>query len=154
MKLFCQIALLISGAALMAGCGSSVAAGPDPAKLVAVKGQVLLDNKPIEGALIVFLPKDAKMGDGANAFTDASGTYELKTSGTAGAVPGNYRVIVSRLVDPSGKAVIATPETPPANLGAIESLPRQYSDYTMSTLSATVAAPGGTFDFKLNSKGR
>ncbi len=152
MKLFCQVALLISGLATLAGCGSSIAAGPDPATLVAVKGRLTMDNVPMEKAMVIFFPQDTKMGDGASALTDASGNYEMTTGGATGAVPGSYRVIVSRLVDPAGKPVIATPETPPASLGAIESLPRQYSDFTMSKLSAKVAASGGTFDFKLTSK--
>src|SRR5438132_12962699 len=107
-KLFCQIALLVSGIATLAGCGSNVAAGPDPATFVSVKGRITLDNTPIVGAMVVFFPQDPKMGDGSNALTDASGNYELTTGGATGTVPGSYRVIVSRLVDPSGKPVVAT----------------------------------------------
>lgn len=151
-KVFCQVVLLVLGITALAGCGSSEAAGPNPASFVTVKGTVMLDNKPLEGAMVIFFPLDAKMGDGANAVTSASGEYELKTGGANGTVPGNYRVLVSRLIDPFGKPVIATPETPPANLGARESLPTRYSDYAMTTLKSKVAPPGGTFDFKLTSK--
>lgn len=149
---FCQVVLLALYATTLAGCGSSVAAGPNPESFVSVKGRVTLDDKPLEGAMVVFFPQETKMGDGANAVTDASGEYELKTGGANGTVPGSYRVLVSRLVDPFGKSVVATPDTPPANLGARESLPTRYSDYSMSVLKGQVGKQGGTFDFKLTSK--
>lgn len=151
-SLFCQVVLLMFGVATLSGCGSTVAAGPDPATFVAVKGLVTFDGKPLDSAMVVFFPQDAKMGDGATAVTVASGEYELKTNGANGAVPGNYRVMISRLVDGSGKPVIATPETPPANLGARESLATRYSDYTATILKVKVTPQGGAFDFKLTSK--
>lgn len=151
-SLFCQVVLLMLGVATLSGCGSTVAAGPDPASFIAVKGVVTLDGKPLDGAMVVFFPQDAKMGDGGTSVTEASGEYELKTNGATGAVPGNYRVMISRLVDAFGKPVIATPETPPANLGARESLPSRYSDYTATTLKVKVTPQGGSFDFKLTSK--
>ena len=101
---FCQVVLLALYATTLAGCGSSVAAGPNPESFVSVKGRVTLDDKPLEGAMVVFFPQETKMGDGANAVTDASGEYELKTGGANGTVPGSDRVLVSRLDDPFGKA--------------------------------------------------
>lgn len=151
-NVFCQIVLFVLGLTTLAGCGSTVAAGPDPATFVSVKGLVTLDGKPLEGAMVVFFPQESKMGDGANAVTSASGEYELKTNGASGAVPGSYRVLISRLVDPFGKPVIATPETPPANVGARESLPTRYSDYAMTILKIKVSTQAETFDFKLTSK--
>ena len=151
-NLLCKVMLLVIGTTFFTGCGSAASAGPKPESFVSVKGAVTMDNKPLEGAMVIFFPQDAMMGDGANAITDASGNFELTTGGASGAVPGNYRVLVSRLVDPSGRPVIATPDTPPANLGAIESLPSRYSDYTQSVLKSKVAQQGGTFDFKLTSR--
>lgn len=152
MRMLCGIGLLMVGLGSIAGCGASAAAGLSPESFVVVKGQVVMDNRPLDGAMLNFFPLEAKLGDGATAVTDASGNYELTTSGAKGVLPGSYRVIISRLVDPAGKPVVATVDTPPANLGAIESLPTRYSDYTASTLNVKVAPQGGTFDFKLTSK--
>lgn len=152
LKLLDKVLLLALGATICTGCGSAASAGPKPESFVSVKGAVTMDNKPLDGAMVIFFPQDAKMADGANAITDANGNFELTTGGATGAVPGNYRVLVSRLVDPSGRPVIATPDTPPANVGAIESLPSRYSDYSQSVLKSKVAQQGGTFDFKLTSR--
>ncbi len=151
MKVLYQLVLLVGGFGTLAGCGSA-SAGPKAESLAPVKGCVTLDNKPLEGATVFFVPQASKMGDGAFGITDASGNYEATSGGATGAPLGNYKVTVSRLVDPTGKPVVATLETPPANLGARESIPPKFSDHAVSTLKCTVATGGGTFDFKLTSR--
>lgn len=151
MKVLYQLVLLVSGMGTLAGCGSA-SASPKTESLAPVKGCVTLDNKPIEGATVTFVPLAAKMGDGAVGVTDASGNYEATAGGANGAPLGLYKVTISRLIDPVGKPVVATLESPPANLGARESILPKYSDHAISTLKCTVAAGGGTFDFKLTSR--
>ncbi|MCA9069126.1 MAG: hypothetical protein KDA84_09400, partial [Planctomycetaceae bacterium] len=70
------------------GCGSD---GPE---IVPVKGTVLLDDKPISGATITFIP----VGEGRPAIgkTDDQGQFELTTIKTGdGALIGEHEVTVT-----------------------------------------------------------
>ena len=139
----------------VAGCG-----GTPPLKLadpVPAKGTVTIDEKPLAKALVYFVPEGAKVrGPGSSAITDESGKFELATvisdKSKPGAIPGNYRVLVSSLIGPDGKMVVPDGKTPPANLAAREALPPRFSDVMISELKATVADKGGTFDFKVSSR--
>lgn len=82
--------------------------------------------------------------------TDDTGRFQLQhPSGTDGASPGQYTVVISRLVDMQGNPIKPDPNVPPADLGAVESLPARYSDFTASTLLATVPEPSGEYTFEL-----
>ena len=151
MRVLYQLMLLVGGIGTLAGCGSA-SASPKAESLVPVKGCITLDNRPLEGATVIFTPQGSKMGDGAIGTTDANGNYEATAGGATGAPLGAYKVTISRLIDSAGKPVVATLETPPANLGAREAMPPKYSDHAISALKCTVAAGGGTFDFKLTSR--
>lgn len=152
MKVLFQLVLLVSVVGTLAGCGTASASPKPESPLAPVKGIVTLDGKPLEGATIIFAPQGAKMGDGAIGVTDATGLYEATCGGATGAPIGSYKITISRLVDPSGKPVVATLDSPPANVGARESMPPKFSDHAMTALKCTVAAGGGTFDFKLSSR--
>jgi hypothetical protein len=70
---------------MAAGCGS---------KLVKVKGQLMLDGKPVEGASISFQPVE-NTGPQAQAMTDEDGNFRLSTFAEGdGAMPGEYKVII------------------------------------------------------------
>jgi hypothetical protein len=76
-------ALLLAGA----GCGGN--------KPVPVRGSVTLDGKPVEGAMVLFLPESEKAGRQASGLTGADGSFRLTTFRTDdGALPGNYKVVV------------------------------------------------------------
>lgn len=100
---------------LFAGCGES---GP---ALVSVTGTVVQDGKPLEGAAVMFLPdgssKDARPAEDT---TGPEGTYKLLTGGRFGAVPGKYRVTVTKAPTvPAGAASEAFKDDPfMANLSA------------------------------------
>lgn len=135
------------------GCGSKTTDLPEP---VPVTGTVTLDNKPLANATVYFTPTSGEKGVGATATTDANGKYELSTryggDVRKGAVPGKYRVHFSLMVDSGGKPIPADSETPPADLGARESLPTHLSDQNETRQTADVSANGGTIDFKLSRK--
>jgi hypothetical protein len=84
-------------AVFVVGCGES---GPS---LVPVSGVVTLNGKPLEGAVVSFLPDSSnQQGQPGEDLTGPSGNYKAMTRGRSGLVPGKYRVVVSKsLVDPS-----------------------------------------------------
>jgi len=89
--------------------------------------------------------------------TDDQGKYELSTpmagvsiANTKGAVPGSYKVTVSRISMPDGSAVPAeTTEADAMAEGATESVLLKYSDATTSVLTATIAEGQQTHDFEI-----
>lgn len=156
MKNYQVIWLSVSGSMFaVLGCGGATDLKlPDP---VPVKGTVLIDQQPLTNALVSFIPEGTQqMGQGANAITDASGTFELVTargsSSKPGAIAGNYKVIISRLIGPDGSPIAPVADKPPADLAARESLPPRYSDVMMSELKASVSEQGGSFDFQVMSR--
>lgn len=135
-----------------AGCGGTGPQLPDP---VPVDGSVTMDGKPLPAAIITFIPaENATEGQGANAVTDDGGEFELITAigrrTRTGAIPGKYKVVISRLIGPNGSPVVLDSGEAPANVGARESLPARYSDFTLTELKAHVTDDGGSFKFKVS----
>ena len=63
-----------------------------------VEGVVLLDGDPLEGATIVFEPEES--GQPAVGTTAADGSFQLSTQAGTGALPGNYRVHLTKITGP------------------------------------------------------
>ncbi len=131
----------------LCGCGRSAAA--PKVQTIPVKGTVTLDDKPLAGANVVFMlsnPPAAFVGT-----TQDDGTYELQgRQDLVESFKGDCKVTVSRMVKPDGS--VLAPGELPAMVQATEELPAQYSRLESTTLSATLAPEGGTFDFKLTGK--
>jgi hypothetical protein len=86
MRSYLLVAIVVG---IFAGCGSD--------GLVPVKGRVLLDGKPIEGAAVLFEPEVG--GVPATGVTDANGDFKLSTSGHGeGATAGLNKVSVAKQV--------------------------------------------------------
>jgi len=134
------------------GC-SSKSSKPD---LTPVSGTVTLDGKPLPDADIVFFLQGqsvpgytASMGK-----TDAGGKYQLKFGGQPGAVPGNFRVTVSRIVNESGAALNPEEGMDLTQLEmqglAKQSLPAKYWNLDKTELTATVEkGKAEGYDFQL-----
>lgn len=132
------------------GCGGRKSNHPP---LVPVSGTVTMDDKPLSGAIVTFVPSGSTRGDGANGFTDASGKYELVYRGNDKGVPtGEYRVVVTKLLMPDGSDFPIDSEVSPMDSPAKQVLPVRYSDVDQTTLTANVPEAGGTIDFPLKSK--
>ena len=79
---------LVAALLLLAGCGSS---GP---AMVKVSGTVMLDDKPVDGASVMFVP--IATGRPAQGKTDADGKFTLETEKPGdGAQVGEYNVAIS-----------------------------------------------------------
>ena len=85
------------------GCGGAN-------KPVPVHGVVLLDGRPLAGATITFVP-DSPGTHEAHAYSTADGSFKLSTYRPAdGAVPGEYKVLVSYTEPTPGLSASATQE--------------------------------------------
>lgn len=146
-ELLYSLALVLS----LMGCGGSETPPELPAT-AAFSGSIKLDGKPMNRGLVTFVSMTDK-GLNATGVVDADGRYSMKISvgkqEKAGAVPGKYKVVISRFLKPNGE-----PQDPsvPAEIPGRESLPPLYSVPTASQLTAEVPAAGGTADFELKSK--
>lgn len=148
-KLLPTALLTILTVAIASGCRDSGGA----VKTVKVSGAVYLDDKPLEGALVVFQSRK-HTGIGK---TDAKGRYTLEK----GAVPGQNKVIFSKTAgaaphDVAGPAasmprVDPGKDTPPMAQG--ELLPEKYSNGLKPSVTFDVPEEGTReADFRLTSK--
>jgi len=158
------MAVLVHGV----GCGPSV-----KLKTVPVSGTVTYNGQPIEGATVVLVPAVDGSGRPAGGDSGPNGKFTLQTSvgGTQmapGAIPGEYKVTVSKLAAAGGAKQIYDPNNPskPPELTAPDeakekskleemkakaSLPEKYSDAATSGLTASIKDSGSnelTFDLK------
>lgn len=139
---------------LIVGCGGGPS-GP-VYKTVPASGTVKEKegDKPVAGALVQFIPLDAKTGGGAVGMTDAEGKFELVTGSgdkaKKGVTPGKYKVTISLMVKPDGSPIPPDPTKPPAMVAGIEALSQQFSNPGMSKLVAEVGEQGGnSYDYKV-----
>jgi len=148
---------------VIAGCGGGGEAPKFLSQLVPVKGQVTRGGEPLAGVIVTYLPQEGTgTGEIATGMTDAKGEYSLRTlvtgqsaSRSQGAVPGEYRVTITKLVMPDGSAVPAdTTDADAEALGAKQLLPPEYSDPTATKLTATVAGPSSTNNFEIPAAGQ
>lgn len=145
-----SVVMMVAGAILLSGCGGGSSSGrPKP---VPTSGRVTYKSSPVAGATVSFL------GDGTSqpavAITDDDGNFVLTTNrGGDGAVPGDHRVTVSKIVGGAisaeapkaltmDEAVVAYNNK--AKQGApakpLSMLPEKYSRQESSGLQFTVKA--------------
>src|SRR5690348_15795341 len=120
-----QAAVLVAACSLaICGCGRS----PSALKIqtLTVKGTVKLDDKPLAGAVVVFMSADPPTSFVATTKDD--GSYELQgAEGRAGNLRGNCKVTISSMVEPDGSHL--APGELPAIVQAVEELPPKYSRF-------------------------
>jgi len=129
------------------GCGGD---------LVSVTGTVTVGGSdPLENGMIRFTPKDgSKQLTSAFAKIDDNGKYVLiHQSNRKGIPPGDYHVSFSLIKMPDGSPLPdqegeAEPKSS-LELGGIEFVPREYSDFKSGKNLTTVPKSGGKFDFDI-----
>ncbi|HVX13797.1 MAG TPA: hypothetical protein VHC22_21625 [Pirellulales bacterium] len=143
-----RLALAMFACMATCGCGRATA-GPPKLQTMPIKGTITLDGQPLAGADVTFIV--GALPDTFAGRTKDDGTYELQgLSGREANLNGACKVTVSRLAKRDGSPL--GPDETPADAGAVEQLPPKYSRYDATTLTATVAPTGGTFDFALTSR--
>src|SRR5262245_46202277 len=115
----CMRRILILLAILVAaGCS------PNGPPLTPVSGVVTLGGQPLANAQVRFIPQGDTKGHGGAARTGEDGKYEVianRMNNRKGLLPGQYKVVVSRLTAPDG--TVLPPETKTAETATIESVP-------------------------------
>ena len=104
------LALLLGLSLGAAGCGK-----PASAKSATVRGQVLLQSRPLIGGVVVFAPNRDRGNAGKTVFAkiDEQGHYELGRDGDPAVTPGWYRVAIAEPADLNLEAS-GYPRFPPA----------------------------------------
>ncbi|MDA0835771.1 MAG: carboxypeptidase-like regulatory domain-containing protein [Planctomycetota bacterium] len=126
---------------LLFGCGPE---GPPLLELEPVTGTVTLDGKPLNNAVVMFIPINE--GLESNAKTNDQGVYELEIRGNKGIKAGEYKVTINKRVKPDGSEL-----DPGGGMGE-NLLPAKYSEMVNTELKATVPKGGGKIDFDLKLK--
>ncbi len=131
---------------VLAGCGDPTAP-VDRLPRKALTGSVTLDGQPLTQGKIQFEPVSGAEGTTALAVGEIKdGKYSIETS--AGAVPGNYKVIISsrppakiNLSEEPGPAPKLDPEKVPAQYNSKTTLTKEVKNESVNTLD---------FDLKSN----
>jgi hypothetical protein len=119
------------------GCGQEEVVNRP--KVFPVTGVVLHDDKPVEGATVMFIPQGHSSA--AAALTDANGQFKLQTfEENDGAVPGNYKVTVRKIT--RGAAAAGSDDAPSPPGGETWLLPKKYGDAGTTDLTVTVKESG------------
>jgi len=110
---------MLCGLFALAGCGSK----DEAAGFVPVSGNITVNGNPTGNVLLTFVPQGQK-----------------------GLLPGKYKVVASRRLNPDGSP--PDPNTPPIESNARETLPAKYSDENKTELTLNIAAGDKrSFDF-------
>lgn len=127
---FVLLAVLVPLAPALAGCG------PKYPQTIPVTGTVILDDRPVAGAVVVFLPEQGQM---ATATTDGTGRFVLSTFELAdGALPGKHRVTVAKTtVEPGDQEKV------------VFLVPKEYGHPKTTPLTCNVQKEMGPVQFNL-----
>jgi hypothetical protein len=138
MQRFCWMATPVL-ALTLAGCGG------DGLTRVAIQGKLTAKGKPVDNAVVQFIPMGSTKGEGGIARSDADGNFTMTGSrqGHRGVVPGDYKVVVSRMVAADG-TVLGPDWKQAENPSAKDSIPEKYSSRDSSPLKVTVPETGGS----------
>lgn len=144
-RIVCIIGLVVSAI----GC---TPVDDDLPRTVVASGVIKLDDKPIEGAAVVIM-QDGGAGRFAHGVSDSSGKFSLAAFETKkGAVPGDYKVTVSKTVEVSGKSIPKNLKEDAQSAGGDAAsnvswkneLPDRYNSPVTSGLTITIPETGAS----------
>ena len=123
------VATLVVFVSLLSGCGNKYGTTP-------VTGTVTLDGDPLAGAYVIFYPVEGGRANSTSKTND-KGEFDLSyTHDSGGAIPGSYKVLVSK--------------TKKVNEKDFETLPSQYNSESTTVVEVTQSGEN-RFEFELNS---
>lgn len=137
------------------GCG-----GTEQMEVYPVQGRVNFRGKPmVGGGSIAFVPVGRQAGKTAGGEIEEDGTYYLSTySDGDGSIPGEFRVVITQVVesepeaapDRDGMGEAAPIAAAGSRVDEADWIPTIYSDHQNSPLTARVEATGSNeLDFEL-----
>jgi hypothetical protein len=129
-----KLATAVSMAAFLHACGSTA----DSLPVVTAGGKVTYQGLPLDGATLVFAPADGKHV--GSALTDGEGRFTIQTNSQEGALPGSYKVIVTKIL--FTEPVLAPGEHVPTPGTSKSLLPEKYGKLESTDLSVTVPEDG------------
>lgn len=142
---YVAIGLLVAGSLLTVGCGGG-------AKMVQIKGKVLLDGKPVKAGDIEFVPDTTKDMEGAKAIgIIKDGAFTLYTGAKEGVLVGHHQVAVKcpfRIDEGSSEE---GEEGGGGKAGRCP-IPEKYWDVATSKLTEEVKTEGQEITINLKSK--
>ncbi len=134
---------------MIAACGLGCN-GESGEELVVVTGRITLDEKPLEGATVAFIPEKSKQSQPSWGFSDAEGNYQLKTAeGRDGICLGEYRIVVSKLTMQDGSPIPRGSQTGGAE--GLELVPFPHSDPRQTKNIAVIKDEDEVFDLDIKS---
>lgn len=146
---------LMLASLILSGCGG---AEVDPGfAVVPAQGVVMQNGAPLPNATISFIPAQqlAPGYYGCGGVTDAEGKFTLTVGTQEGAVPGSYKVIVSKLTDKSGNPLDTASLEEGMDLEQLkmqgqvkEAIPPKFSNPNKSILAIDIPNDGSS-DLKL-----
>lgn len=121
------------------GCG-----GSSGEVLVAVGGKLLVDEAPLDGVVVTFVPEKSNSRGGTGT-TDAAGAFSVTNldQNRPGLPPGKYILAYSRMRLPDGSAAPESKEGVPVDPGSIrvETLPEHLLTPDSKVLTNQVVIP-------------
>jgi len=136
-----NVAFFLVGSLLFfgAGCGKQETHYP-------VSGKVTLNNAPLKGGIVTFIPDESKGNkskSNATGMINAEGNYTLMTNGRSGAPAGWYKVTVNPDT-PSGMGGAAEPGKNPqlTPLGGGVKIEQRFKDPGSTPITKEVVASG------------
>jgi hypothetical protein len=118
-----------------------VAAGCSGSGVGKVTGNVMLDGQPLADAEVAFCPKDNAKLPGSAARTATDGSFQLVADPISGRMlePGNYVVLITKLVQKNGSVPTAEETGMLQAAGALRnSLPAEYGQAPKSPFSVEI----------------
>jgi uncharacterized lipoprotein NlpE involved in copper resistance len=110
--------------------------------LVPVKGVVFYDGKPLDGAIVNFIPNSPDKRSAVGT-TDAAGKFGLTTlHSNDGVLPGEYKVTVSKMSYPENNESLTDDQSAKLKDDIKSLIPVRYSIPANSGLTATVSDKG------------
>ncbi len=134
---------------ILEGCSDD-----DLGQRYSVSGRVVRQGQPVTKGTVNFMPVDPKAGRTATGAIQSDGYYSLTTKDQQdGALPGDYRVVVS-LVDVDESKLERTPGgmpilNQPKKVKVKNLVSSKYSDPSQTVLKFKVETHSNTFDIDL-----